>query len=221
MSDVLVVMARYPEVGRVKTRLAGAVGAEAACELHRAFLRDLYAVFDRRPYALAWAVTPAGARLDGVVGAPLERCIDQRGDGLAERMRNCFADLFAAGAARVAMIGADVPHIDPAEVERAFAALEECDVVLAPSRDGGYGLVALRRPVDVFTGVEMGSDRVLDQTRRLCAERELSLRELSTCFDVDQLGDVRRLDALLAGSGRLPATRAVIESWRERGLLQG
>lgn len=214
-------MAKYPQVGRVKTRLAEAVGAEAACELYRAFLRDLYAVYDRSPFALTWAVTPPGARLDGVVGAALERCIDQRGEGLAERMRNCFADLFAAGAARVAMIGADVPHLDPAEVERAFAALEECDVVLAPSRDGGYGLVALRRPLDVFTGVAMGSDRVLRQTRRLCAERGLSLRELSTCFDVDDLGDVRELGALLAGSGRLAATRAVIDGWRERGLLPG
>src|SRR5262245_44970671 len=101
-------MAKHPRPGAVKTRLAAAYGAGAACELYTAFLRDIAAKFDRR--GLVWAVDPPDANLRAVVGADAA-VIGQHGEDLAERMRACFETLFVGGAARVVMIGADAPHL--------------------------------------------------------------------------------------------------------------
>src|SRR5262249_54560042 len=141
--DVLVVMAKSPQPGAVKTRLAAIVGADAACALYRAFLADLADRFAAAPWSLVWAVTPDAADLTPYVGRAGRRVPQGRGD-LAERMRHCFTELIGAGARRVVMIGADAPHLDEARLAAAFAALDEQDAVFVPTRDGGYCLVGLR-----------------------------------------------------------------------------
>lgn len=221
MECALVIMARYPESGAVKSRLAASVGAAAACDLYRAFLQDL----DRRlrggHWHLVWAVTPPGSRLHEVLPADGDRhYIDQRGAGLGERMATAFADLFAAGWRRVLMIGGDCPELDAAAVAAADSALADCDVVVAPTVDGGYALIGLAACRDVFAGVAMGTPQVMAQTRAACRRDGLRLRELPQWRDVDELADARALAAALAAGGaRLPATEAVFAEWRRRGIL--
>src|SRR5690242_15459518 len=159
LADVLVVMAKYPAPGEVKTRLAERVGAAAACALYAAFLADIAARFAHAPQRLVWAVTPAGADLTPFIGAAHEQ-IAQQGDSLAERMRRCFVHLLDAGAQRVVMIGADAPHIADHTIDTAFSALDDHDAVFVPTRDGGYCLVGLRAAHDIFSGVAMGTDAV-------------------------------------------------------------
>jgi hypothetical protein len=214
-NDVLVVMAKAPVVGAVKTRLAAAVGPARACALYRAFLCDLAARFGERSYAFVWAVHPAGAHLDPIVGRALPH-LDQRGPDLGARMRHAFADLFAAGARRIVMLGADAPHLQEATIDAAFAALADHDVVLVPVRDGGYCLIGLRAPHDaILTEVAMGTDRVLEQTRARAAALGLRLRVLDATFDVDEWRDVEALAGLLArGEVALPASAAVLDAWQ-------
>jgi uncharacterized protein len=210
--DILVVMARQPVPGRVKTRLARAVGDVAACDLYRAFLRDLRARLEGGAWRTVWAVQPAGCDLSGEIGAPVE-CLDQRGDGLGERMGNAFADLFGGcgAAGRVVMIGADLPHLPLASIASAFAALEESDVVLVPTRDGGYGLVGLRRALDLFSGIEMSTPEVCAQTLARAASLGSKAALLAETFDVDELADLRDLAAAMArGEVSLPFTAAVL-----------
>jgi rSAM/selenodomain-associated transferase 1 len=208
--DVLVVMAKYPRVGQVKTRLAVHLGAEAACELYTAFLLDIAARLDGTGRKLVWAVDPAGSDFASVVGAGC-LCIDQRGNGLAERMLRCFETLFEAGAERVVMIGADVPHLPLESMRTAFHALNSCDVTLVPSSDGGYCLVGLRNLVDIFTPVEMSTPQVFEQTRALLTSRGLRLQVLAPSFDIDEPADLRRLaDLILADDIDLPHTAAVL-----------
>lgn len=215
-ADVLVVMARYPEPGRVKTRLAKHLGDGAASDLYAAFLRDIRGRFQGGPFRLLWAVDPPGARLGAIVGEG-ETVIDQEGADLAERMRRCFAALFAAGARRVVMIGADVPHLPSGRLAEAFAALDESDVVLVPSDDGGYCLVGLREPIDVFTSIEMGTPRVLAETLERIEKGRLRARTLAPCFDVDDAEDLLRLSRLIAnGETPLPATQVVLARIRFR-----
>ena len=247
MTDILAIMARYPESGAVKTRLARVVGDDEACRLYRAFLTDLdrrlgntaSVLASRQPrsratgmvsatdgaidWSTTWAMTPAGGRLDGIVGGSPSH-IDQRGASLGERMHNVFADLFERGATRVAMLGADIPHMSSATIQSALAALSEHDVVLVPSRDGGYCLVAMHEGHDIFSSVPMGNSRVLDETTRLCRSLDLSCELLEPSFDVDEIEDVVRLDALLRGRDGLAATdladtHAVLEDWRRSGWL--
>ena len=212
-------MAKEPVPGEVKTRLARQVGERRACALYEAFLRDIAARLAAGPWRLVWAVDPPGADLGSLVGAGHRR-IDQRGADLGDRMRCCFEDLFAAGAERVVMIGADAPHLAESTLHDAFATLASADVVLVPSRDGGYCLVGLAGAHGVFTGIEMSTPRVLELTAKRVESMGLRLRLLPESFDVDEIGDVRALARLIAtGEVRLDATEAELRAWG--GLLEG
>lgn len=217
-SDVLVVMAKLPRLGAVKTRLAAAVGEASALELYTAFLADIAARFSHRAYELVWAVDPPGGDLTPFVEAA-PHCLDQRGDDLGARMASCFADLFAGGARRVVMIGADAPHLSDARIESAFSSLEECEVVLAPTRDGGYCLVALSSPHDLFA-IRMSTSDVLRQTLLRAAALRLRVCLQAPTFDIDAADDVSLLaERIDAGDKQLTRCAAVLREWRRRGLL--
>ena len=205
-ADVLVVMARQPVPGAVKTRLARHVGADAACALYRAFLTDIAAGLGAGPWRLTWAVTPADVDLRPIVGAGSD-CFPQRGADLGERMASCFDDLFGGGAARVVMIGADVPHLGASAVAAAFAALDTADVVLTPTRDGGYCLVGQRRPHDLFRGIEMGTDRVFAQTMERIAGLGLRWRHSTRDVRHRRMGGCRRAPTLARFAQRRRAPR--------------
>jgi len=208
-----VVMAKYPTPGTVKTRLAERVGAEAACALYRAFLADIAARFAVGPWPLVWAVTPPDADLSAIVGAA-GRQIAQQGADLGERIRGCFAQLFADGATRVVMIGADAPHLDDGVIAAAFAALEGSDAVFVPARDGGYCLIGLGAAHDLFTGVPMSTPAVFDRTWARAEALGLRWRALPPSFDVDELEDVAELKRLIAGGAvALPRTAGVLRAW--------
>lgn len=218
-ADVLVVMAKYPAAGTVKTRLAERVGAAAAASLYRAFLADLAQRFAHGPWQLVWAVTPAGADLTPFIGSA-PRQIEQQGSDLGERMWGCFSRLIGEGADRVVMIGADVPHIGDGAVRDAFAALEECDAVFVPTRDGGYSLVGLRTAHDLFSAIPMGTAMVFERTRARLASLGLRWHALEANFDIDELADVAALARLIAsGAATLPHTAAVLRDWQASGVL--
>ncbi len=218
-AGVLVVMAKYPAAGAVKTRLAARIGADVACALYRAFLADIAARFAAGPWQLVWAVTPAHEDLAPFVGAG-SRQIAQHGADLGARMQACFVQLLGAGAGRVVMIGADAPHVAEGAVHAAFAALDEHEAVFVPSRDGGYCLVGLDAPHDIFSGVPMGTAAAFERTRARLAALGLRWRALTPSFDVDELADVAELARLLArGEVTLPHTAAVLREWRSAGLL--
>ncbi len=205
----LVVMARHPTPGRVKTRLARGIGADAACSLHRAFLADIGARFgSHSELELVWAYEPAGADFATVVGAR-SPCFAQEGGELGERMHNAFRHLLAHRYSRVVMIGADVPHLADDVVDEALRRLDDVDVVLGPSDDGGYYLVAMRAAHDIFQTVPMGTDQVLAATLARIEALNLAVHLLPPTFDIDDIDDLRRLRRLLDDSvwqQRLPHT---------------
>ena len=206
----LVVMARYPEPGAVKTRLAATHGDIAATELHRACIADLDARFGSGPRRLVWAYYPPDRAFADIVRAPAY-CMAQEGTDLGARMHACFRRLVDAGFVSVVMIGADVPHVRTAWIDEAEARLNDVDVVLGPSVDGGYFLVAMRQPHDVFSDVMMSTPHVLSDTQRVIAAAGLCVHLLPPSFDVDQAADLDRLRTELQApelAGKLPATAA-------------
>lgn len=205
----LVVMARYPTPGRVKTRLACAIGATAACDLHRAFIDDIGLRFGgRQDVDLVWAFEPADADFAAVVGKQ-SRAFAQAGDALGERMRRAFEHLFRAGYDHVVMIGADIPHVADETIAEALQLLRRSAVVLGPSDDGGYYLVAMNALHDIFDSVPMGTAEVFAETVRRVEARQLTLSVLPRSFDIDEVGDLRRLRDLMRTQDwaqKLPAT---------------
>jgi hypothetical protein len=214
----LAIMARYPVAGEVKTRLARHLGSETACVLYRAFIDDLRLRFSTGPRRLVWMFHPPDRDFASLVG-PGAHCLPQVGDALGERMKNCFDQLCTEDRAPVLMIGADVPHVRDEWLNEAEKRLSEADVVLGPSSDGGYYLIAMRRPHDVFSGVIMSTPQVLADTLAKAKAQQLRVELLPSSFDIDEIADLQRLRCALAEDPtwpQLPATQAALHRLQPR-----
>lgn len=177
----VVVFAREPRAGRVKTRLIPLLGAHGAARLHARLLR--------RALALA-----KDARMGPVEHWTTRR---QRGADLGARMLHAFTRSLRR-AERVILIGSDCPVLRARDLRLAARWLAGgADAVFAPAEDGGYALVALRRVSPrLFEGVEWGGAQVMAQTRARLAALGWRWRELPEVWDVDRPEDVARLRRL-------------------------
>ncbi len=217
----LVVMARYPQAGTAKTRLARTIGDEEAVRLYRAFLTDLARRFAGQLCDLHWAYTPAGVDYPAFVAtlapslAQYMRCFPQQGADLGARLLYAFRWTYERKYRRTIVIGSDSPHISRETVLRARKALDEADIVLGPAHDGGYYLIAMHRPYDVFQGIPMSTSMVMQMTIELAQRQGLKVGTLESMFDVDELPDLLRLAELLQEDSSLaPVTAAYLANKR-------
>jgi rSAM/selenodomain-associated transferase 1 len=206
--DALAVIAKEPVAGLAKTRLVPALGETGAARAAAAMLADTLAAV-RASGADPWlCFTPTGARERLRRLAPGFGLLAQAAGGLGDRLAACLADLLGAGAERVAIVGADTPHVPQASYRRAFALLDEVDVVLGPALDGGYYLVAAKaaRP-ELFVGIPMGTEVVLTETLARAARGGLAVALLPPLRDLDRVEDLAA--AMTAGElDGAPATLA-------------
>jgi uncharacterized protein len=206
--DALAVIAKEPVAGLAKTRLVPALGEAGAARAAAAMLADTLAAV-RSAGAEPWlCFTPAEARERLRRLAPGFGLLAQGRGDLGDRLAACLADLLAAGADRVTIVGADTPHVPAASYRRAFALLNGADVVLGPALDGGYYLVAAKaaRP-ELFVGVPMGTEVVLAETLARAARGGLVVALLPPLRDLDRVEDLAA--ALAAGElDGVPATHA-------------
>jgi uncharacterized protein len=220
----VVIMCKAPRAGEAKTRLAPLVSAEGAAALAACFFADVAASAGAVARALFIAYAPADGRAaleeilrGGAAGAEGRETLwlEQRGRDLGARLAAVVEDVFGLGFGPVAVVGADSPTLPPAYVARALDALADdaADVALGPADDGGYYLVALRRPApELFGGVEWSTPRAYEQTAANASRLALRLLELPRWYDVDTPADLRRLRAELdadeAARRRARATHA-------------
>jgi rSAM/selenodomain-associated transferase 1 len=193
--DLLLVFAKAPRPGAVKTRLAEAVGAETAAQLYRLLAeRELQ---HTRPaageYQRVVLFTPADAAEEMAHWLPGEALRPQTGGDLGERMASAFAEAFAVGARRVVLIGTDVPWLSRESVADALRRLDEVELVLGPADDGGYYLIGLSRPMPgLFRGIAWSTPSVLGATVDRASALGLSVQLLEPLPDIDVLEDLRR-----------------------------
>lgn len=217
----LVIIARYPEAGKTKTRLARSIGDEATAQLYRAFLTDLARRFAGQKYDLYWTFTPAHVDYAAFIATLVPEfassitCFPQQGDDLGERLLYAFRWLHAQGYQNTILIGSDSPHITRDTIADARAALNEADIVLGPSEDGGYYLIAMHEPHDVFSGIPMSTSSVMQMTIEQAERQGLTVQYVHPLFDVDELPDLLRLAQVLEINCQLaPATATYITSTR-------
>ena len=192
--STLVVFARVPERGRVKTRLAATVGEDAALSLYEAFLDDTLAV------ATAAATTCGAAVVAAVAGSGWTRgaFVPQRAGDLGQRM-GALVDAYVPSGP-VCIIGSDSPTLAPSLIARAFDALSDSEVVLGPGLDGGYWLVGARRRIPELLGeMPWSTPAVLGETLRRLRGRSVAMVDF--WYDVD---DAAGLQLLRAHLGVLP-----------------
>ena len=217
LEDGLVILAKYPRPGMVKTRLGATIGLDRAAQLYRAFLVDLRDRFDvaqhAGDYRLHWACAPDAASLAPLLG-PRARGFTQQGSDLGERLFNACLEMRTLGYQRLVILGSDAPHLPASAVARAFALLNRYDAVLGPAEDGGYYLAGLHlrpEPPDLFRGIHMSTPGVLRDTLRRAATLGHSIALLEPAFDIDEAPELARLAAALrAGTAVAPHTQRAL-----------
>ena len=213
----LVVMAKAPSPGSVKTRLCPPMTPDSAAGLYRAFLLDVLersgAVADVERYLF---VDPPASRRWFQAVAPGYRVEVQSGPTLGRRLVDVFQRLFAAGHERVVVRNSDSPDLPAERITEAVSGLADYDLVLGPDQGGGYYLVGLRTPQPaLFLEVPMSSEGTRAATLRAAANLGLAVHLLSPWLDVDRTED---LDVLRR---RLETPDAAADCPRTRRFLEG
>lgn len=213
----LLVFARLPQRGRVKTRLARDLGDDRALGLYEAMLRDvLRSIGPATPeleIEVMWAPTP-DANGDALRSAFGDRPVAmQTGETLGDRMAIAFAErFFFHRTQKIVAIGVDDPSLDRGLIAHAFALLNACEWVVGPALDGGYYLIGCRGPAfktEAFLDVEWGTDTVLKTTLERIRGWQSTVALLPERRDIDLVSDL----AGYAGNGEVGA---LLQEWGYR-----
>ncbi len=196
----IAVFAREPEIGKVKTRLAAQIGAEAALRFYLAMLRRVVETVEQSALAEfhLWAASDPGHE-EFTALCNVQDIRLQQGEDLGSRMHDAAAaELAEDGVESVLIAGSDCPALTPDYLEQALDALSAgVEVVLGPARDGGYVLIGLRRAArELFSEMEWGGPDVLEQTLERVREAGLSHQLLESSWDVDEADDLPLLEEL-------------------------
>jgi len=214
----LVIMAKAPRPGMVKTRLAQNFPASAILELYRRLLDDTMALAKSLDDADVAIMCPASdvEDLSRATGNGV-RVVAQVGDGLAAGLTSVFAIFAAAGGRRIIAFNSDSPHLPASVLESAFAALLAFDVVVGPTHDGGYYLVGAKAPHPaLFEGDGMGTKSALDALLARARAMKLSVGFTDPFYDIDVATDLMQLAAeLRLTPSRAPRTAVWLKEWEQ------
>jgi rSAM/selenodomain-associated transferase 2/rSAM/selenodomain-associated transferase 1 len=195
--DRLVVFGRYPVPGYTKTRLIPTLGPTRAADLHRYLTEKT--VKTAKTFAALKCVDveicyegSAQTRMRRWLGGGVLYSPQAAGD-LGERMEKAFVHAFHSGCRKSVLVGTDIPGLSERQLIEALQALEERDLVLGPSTDGGYWLMGLKKPAptDVFRGIPWGTRDVLDKTVARAKERGMTVHFLDPLTDMDTAEELK------------------------------
>ena len=197
----LAVMTKAPQAGQVKTRLIPPLTPQEAAELNKSFLRDTTSTISSAAMTnLACGIavyTPVGTEsvYDDIL-PPDFILLPQRGDNFGERLYFAAEDLFRCGFESVCLIDSDSPTVTAKSFSRAIELLSSGGdhIVLGPSDDGGYYLIGFNKlHSELFVRIDWSTDVVLNQTKQSARKIGLDVKLLTSGYDVDDAGSLRRL----------------------------
>jgi rSAM/selenodomain-associated transferase 1 len=194
--EMLLIFARYPEPGKVKTRLVPALGRSGAAKVYREMIEQVVKTVRslRRDSLLPVVCVEPAERVPEMVnwlGLDLIFVGQSWGD-LGDRLNHAFAWAFAQGARRVAAIGTDCIELTSDLIGEAFDRLQERDAVLGPASDGGYYLIALKQPEpEAFRDIPWSSRQTLEVTESRLTRAGASLHQLPLLRDIDTWDDLQ------------------------------
>ncbi len=195
-NPLLIVFAKAPRAGAVKTRLSPPLSPRQASAVHEASLKDVVhgAVDGHAKVHLRHAGGEAASRWFAHTFPDVPRSRQGNGD-LGDRLDRAFGAAFRHGAPAVAIVGSDAPTLPPRQVARAFESLSEADLVLGPAHDGGYYLIGLRRSAwpdgrSLFDSIPWSTSRVMRKTLDNLARLPLRAELLREWYDIDRPEDL-------------------------------
>ena len=194
MKNAVICFTRVPKSGKTKTRLMPYLTGDQCAELHWAFLRDLAEIYDSMNVDLFVAHTddPDWESLKPVF--PDARFFPQEGNGLGEKMNHALNTVLALGYEKVVLTGSDLPLMTAEHLRSGFAALENADVTLGPTADGGYYLVGVKESSPfLFENQTYGYGSVFENTADAARSAGKTVTEALSCDDVDTPEDLKKL----------------------------
>jgi rSAM/selenodomain-associated transferase 1 len=211
----VVVMAKAPREGLVKTRLTSAYAPRDVVQLSECMLLDTVALAQALSRVHVAVMCPSGDVADVAARLPAAvQVTGQGGIGLAAALASVF-ECFVPDFRRVIALDSDSPHLRPRILESAFDLLETNDMVVGPSEDGGYYLVgaSAARP-RLFDPAPLGTCNARDALLANARARGMSVAFTEPWYDVDVPADLRRLAAELSlEPARAPRTAALLACW--------
>ena len=202
MTTLLLVFAKVPRAGKVKTRLTPVLTPAEAAQLYEAFLLDALNLYSELAAEVRLYLAPPLPD-DGFERVPNDMSVHvQKGDGLGERMQNAFETAFGDGFERVSVVGTDHPTLPLSFVRQAFAALEGSSAIsIGPSEDGGFYLLGMNSFYpQLFEGMSYSHDDVFTDTLARVGTTDARLTVLPRWYDVDTPSALERMVSDLAES---------------------
>jgi rSAM/selenodomain-associated transferase 1 len=215
----LVIMAKAPRDGQVKTRLAQKLPVQAVTELYRCLLLDtLTLAHSLRKVNVAIMCPAPDVEEFAHIAGPETRVVAQQGEGLAAALTSVFAQFAAPVPRRVIAFNSDSPHLSASVLANAFEILAEHDVVIGPTFDGGYYLVGAKdsNANELFRDDGMGTASALEALLARARSLQRSVGFADPFYDIDLGDDLARLaEELRVAPGRAPRTAAWLKQWQQ------
>jgi len=194
-NPIILLFIKAPVKGQIKSRLAAAIGNDAALELYQRFVLDTIDTVRALPAPVRICFYPpeAGTTIRTWLGNE-RACIPQQGNDLGGRMEQSFAQAFSEGYERAVLIGSDIPELSRAMMHEAMAALDTNDAVLGPAADGGYYLIGFKAKTflpSVFHDIAWSTSTVCDETLGKFKRSGQRVHLLPKLHDVDTKDDLR------------------------------
>ncbi|MGA2193150.1 MAG: TIGR04282 family arsenosugar biosynthesis glycosyltransferase [Nitrospirota bacterium] len=216
MDNALIIFAKAPVAGIVKTRLFPHVSFDEAAELQRAFLvdiTDMACSVDSHQVCIAYSPKGYLELFRELFRGRDIKYYPQEGSDLGEKMSNCFQHAFREGARKVIIIGSDIPLLPPGVICDAFGRLDRSDLVLGPAKDGGYYLIGLKAPIpELFHLISWSGPDVISSTLSRSKYLGISAELMPSLQDVDTFDDLRELSKCALP----PNTRSVMKRFESR-----
>ena len=190
--NALLIFAKNPVIGKVKTRIGLVLGDEKALEIYRSLLDGTYCETKSLSQNKFLFLS------DDPDKNLFDPCFEQRiqnGKELGEKMHNALDSVFRKGFKKVILIGTDVPGLKRDIINEAFDKLYYFDIVIGPAMDGGYYLIGMKEPdFSLFKNMEWGNEKVLSKTIKRIKEKAKSYYLLKKLNDIDTYEDLKLLN---------------------------
>jgi uncharacterized protein len=186
--DALIVFAKNPVPGKVKTRIANSLGPEQAYQIYQQLLDTIRTTCLEVKAARYVFYSDYVDTADEWPSPPFNKGV-QSGPDIGARMNHALGDVLRRHS-RAVLVGSDVPDIKAHHLSKAFHLLEKVPVVIGPAADGGYYLIGLTQPrPELFQHINWSTSTVLDETLHRCSELSIPYRLLETLHDIDTADD--------------------------------
>lgn len=193
----ILLFAKYPKKGMVKLRLCKDLDEDMVLELYRCFVQDTLEMIKKInvPFFICFHPPEEERKFQNWLESTY-RFLPQQGNDLGERMKNSFTEVFIQGFKRVILLGSDSPDLPEDYIKQALARLQTKDIVLGPTRDGGYYLIGFRATTftpKVFDEIHWSTPHVFQETMMKIQQTQRSVGLLPIWSDIDTRSDLKNL----------------------------